>query len=180
MNHFRPILVRECSDGPSILRKGKLDRLSGLDSNQVGGKDLGCSVGKLSLVGVEDLIANILVAMPHLGQNCCNPSDWYVDFRCGINLSTPPLSVSELSSLCKGVGEAGNGSEKGVKEVVSHSTSKGASCRGRRKVGIPSSHGICTKRAAKHTNQSDLNGAVWEFDAEFANVIEESVNRGVN
>ena len=91
--------------------------------------------------------------MPPLGQMLDNPIVVYVDLGFGINMFNSPKNITENSSSSNGQREVSQENESDSEEMLLRSKSQGSRGRGRRKAGIPFSHGMRTRRSSKKASQ---------------------------
>ncbi|KAK0592945.1 hypothetical protein LWI29_028145 [Acer saccharum] len=170
VNRSRHLLVREGSGGPAKFRLGqgvcRADKSKNQESREVLGQNLG------------DPIVDSQAALPLLGHCLISPNDLYVDLGTGLNIGQSSLNVQELSSFSNeedGEGAIVQGKDSDVNRC--RSSYRGAREMGRRRASILSSHGMQTRRSSQQSAPNVLGGFEWEFDDEFAKVIEESVVR---
>ncbi|KAK1584045.1 hypothetical protein Q3G72_029398 [Acer saccharum] len=159
--------------GPSLLGAGSAGPSIGVGLDR--------AVGHNRFVDLEDPIAESVAVLPPFGQRLLSPHDLFVDLGPGVNILNSSQSTGEVSSSSfEEEGEPRSEKGKVSAGLRGRSSCRGAKGRGRRRAVIPSSHGMRTRRSSQRSSNLSTGGSEWEFEDEFAKVIEESVVRGVN
>ncbi|KAK1581656.1 hypothetical protein Q3G72_007763 [Acer saccharum] len=159
--------------GPSLLGAGSAGPSIGVGLDRAAGHN--------RFVDLEDPIAESVAVLPPLGQRLLSPHDLFVDLGPGVNILNSSQSIGEVSSSnFEEEGEPRSEKGKVSAGLRGRSSCRGAKGKGRRRAVIPSSHGMRTRRSSQRSSNLSTGGSEWEFEDEFAKVIEESIVRGVN